>query len=143
MNTMTQPEAMPGLACGMTTRQWMRHHGAPRSSAASIWLLSRRLDRVVEREQHEQDVGVDQADQHAALSPIIQRTGCVDDAERQQQGVQRTLKARMMYQAKARSTSDTQSGIRTAAAGTSAGSGRRRPWPGSRPADRRATKETP
>ena len=22
MNTMTQPEAMPGLACGITIRQW-------------------------------------------------------------------------------------------------------------------------
>ena len=26
---------------GMTTRQWMRHHGEPRSRAASIWFLSR------------------------------------------------------------------------------------------------------
>src|SRR4026207_2351799 len=41
MNTMTQPEAMPGLACGMITRQWMRHGLAPRSCAASIWLVSR------------------------------------------------------------------------------------------------------
>ena len=40
MNTMTQPEAMPGLECGMTTRQWVRHSGEPRSSAASIWLVS-------------------------------------------------------------------------------------------------------
>ena len=40
MNTITQPEAMPGLACGMTTRQCVRHEGEPRSSAASIWLRS-------------------------------------------------------------------------------------------------------
>ena len=41
MNTIVQPEAMPGLAYGMTTSLWMRHHGAPRSRAASIWFLSR------------------------------------------------------------------------------------------------------
>ena len=40
MKTMTDPDAMPGLACGRITRQWMRHQGAPRSSAASIWLVS-------------------------------------------------------------------------------------------------------
>ena len=40
MNTMTEPEAMPGLAWGSTMRQWIFHHGAPRSSAASIWLVS-------------------------------------------------------------------------------------------------------
>ncbi len=40
MNTITAPDAMPGLAWGSTIRQWMRHHGAPRSSAASIWLVS-------------------------------------------------------------------------------------------------------
>ena len=40
MNTITQPEAMPGLACGRITRQCVRHHGEPRSSAASIWLVS-------------------------------------------------------------------------------------------------------
>ena len=35
---LTEPEAMPGLAWGSTMRQWIFHHGAPRSSAASIWL---------------------------------------------------------------------------------------------------------
>ena len=36
MNTIVQPELMPGLANGITTRQWMRHQGAPMSRAASI-----------------------------------------------------------------------------------------------------------
>ena len=40
MNTITEPDAMPGLAWGRITRQCVRHHGAPRSSAASIWLVS-------------------------------------------------------------------------------------------------------
>ena len=40
MNTMTAPDAMPGLACGSTMRQWIFHHGAPKSSAASIWIVN-------------------------------------------------------------------------------------------------------
>jgi hypothetical protein len=40
MKTMTQPEAMPGLACGMIIRRWVRVTEAPRSRAASIWLES-------------------------------------------------------------------------------------------------------
>ena len=41
MKTMVQPEVMPGLANGITTRRWIRHQEAPRSRAASIWLRSR------------------------------------------------------------------------------------------------------
>ena len=36
MKVMMQPTAMPGLACGITTRQWIRQVEAPRSRAASI-----------------------------------------------------------------------------------------------------------
>ncbi len=36
MNTMVQPELMPGLAKGITTRQWIRSQDAPMSRAASI-----------------------------------------------------------------------------------------------------------
>src|SRR3546814_8482565 len=34
MNTKVAPDAMPGLACGMTMNRWICHHGAPRSRAA-------------------------------------------------------------------------------------------------------------
>ena len=40
IKTITDPEAIPGLQCGSTMRRCVRHHGLPRSSAASIWLLS-------------------------------------------------------------------------------------------------------
>ena len=36
-----QPEAMPGLACGITILRCTRAQEAPRSRAASTWLVSR------------------------------------------------------------------------------------------------------
>src|SRR5215510_677056 len=61
MNTMVQPEAMPGLAKGMTTNRWICHEVARRLDLVVV----EALDRAVEREHHHEQVGVAQARIHA------------------------------------------------------------------------------